>query len=313
LWDATTGKHRASLALPAEREPFQKPLDQWQTAFTPDGRYLFASNTTNLWVWDFVTGREVGPFEQDEHEWKIAGSGQLAVSPDGRLLAWFDPAWKLRLYEVCTGKIVYRFHEGYSSVAFAPSGWQLATGCDADALVLIWDLPQLFRSEPPPGKDTSAEALWAALASGDAIQAYRALWLLAALPEADSFLARHLHPVAGVPPERVRALLADLGSPEFDRRERAEQALAAAGDAVRAALAEAAAGTSDPEVKRRLADLQARLQPRAPERLRETRALVALEARGTAEARRLLERLAAGLPEGRLTQGAREALVRLRR
>src|SRR5262249_19164478 len=160
---------------PAEREPYQKPIGNWRTAFTPDGRYLFTSNFTNLWVWDLVVGREIGPFEEDEHAWHVGGSGRVAVSPDGRLMAWFDPAWKLRLYEVCTGKIVYRFEEDYSSIAFAPSGWRLATGCNADSSVLIWDLPLLFRSEALPGEDTSPEALWDVLRADDAVQAHRAL------------------------------------------------------------------------------------------------------------------------------------------
>jgi WD40 repeat protein len=311
LWDAASGQHRTTLTLPAEREPYQKPLDKWQIAFTPDGRYLFASNTTNLWVWDFVARREIGPFETDEHPWSIGGSGRVAVSPDGRLLAWFDPAWKLRLYEICTGKIVYRFQEDYSSMAFAPTAWRLATGCKADSSVLIWDLPLLFRSESSRDQGTSPEALWAVLKADDAVQAYRALWRLAALPEADAFLARQLQPVEGVPPPRLRSLLADLGSPEFERREQAEKDLAAAGDAVRAALIEASTKTEDAEVRRRVERLQERLQARAPERLREARALMAVEARGTMEARRLLQRLAAGLSEARLTQGARDALERL--
>jgi WD40 repeat protein len=311
LWDAATGKHLATLRLPAEREPFQKPLYDWQTAFTPDGRYLFASNTTNLWVWDVVARREIGPFEEDEHEWRLAASGRVAVSPDGRLMAWFDPARQLCLYEVCTGKIVYRLKGSYSSIAFTPSGWRLATSCNADSSVLIWDLPFLFRSQPPPGQDNSPEALWVLLKSDDAARAQRALWRLAALPEADAFLARHLRPVEGMPPQRLRTLLTDLGSTDFDRRQRAEEALAEAGEAARAALTEEFARTEDLEVKRRLAGLQERLQPRAPERLREIRAVLALEARGTPEARRLLQRLAAGLPDARLTQEAKNATERL--
>ena len=313
LWDAATGKHRATLTLPMEREPYQEPLDKWEIAFSPDGHYLFASNTTNLWVWDLVARREIGPFEGDKYEWRIAGSGQVAVSPDGRLTAWFDEAWKLRLYEVSTGRIVHRFEEGYSSIAFTPFGWRLAMGCNADASVLIWDLPLLFRSQPLPGKDNSPEALWSVLADDNAMQAHRALWRLAALTEADTFLADRLSPVKDMPPEQLRALLADLSSSDFATREKAEQALAAAGEAVRAALAEASAGTQDVEVARRLARLQARLQPWTPETLREVRAVMVLEARGTAEARRLLRRLAAGLPEARLTQEARAALERLPR
>src|SRR5262249_28804165 len=162
----------------------------------------------------------------------------------------------------------------YSSSAFAPSGWRLATSCDADSSVLIWDLPLLFRSQPPPGKDNSPEALWTALVSDDAARAHCALWRLAAPPQAALFLARHLRPGECVPPERLRTLLADLGSDDFDRRERAEEALTAAGEAVRAALAEELARTEDLEVRRRITGLLERLQPRASERLREIRAVL---------------------------------------
>lgn len=136
-------------------------------------------------------------------------------------------------------------------------------------------------------------------------------WRLAALPEADAFLARHLQPVETVPPERLRSLLADLGNSDFDAREKAEQGLAAAGESIRAAVVKALAKTKDVEVRRRLQRLQERLRPQAPERLREVRAVFVLETRGTAEARRLLQRLSAGLSESRLTQEAKAALTRL--
>jgi WD40 repeat protein len=312
LWDASTGKHRATLTLPAEREPFQKPGKEYLTAITPNGRYLFVSSVRNLWIWDLVAGREIGPFEEDEHEWQAGGSGDLAVSPDGRLLAWFDSASNLRLIEICSGRIVHRFEDDYRAIDFAPSGWRLATSCHTDTSILIWDLPLLLRSQPSPCKENSPEALWAVLQSDDAVLAHRALWRLADLPEADAFLARHLHPVEPVPPERVRTLLADLGSEAFETRERANQALAAAGEAVRAALAEEVTAANDIEVRRRVEALQARLHRSAPDRLAEVRAVQVLEARGTTEARRLLQRLAAGVPEARLTQEAKEALARLR-
>lgn len=309
-----SGKLRATLKARADREPNPERLGRWETAFTPDGRYLFASSTTNLWIWDLVAGKEIGPFEQDQNEWRrTTGSGRVAVSPDGRFMAWFDQLWKLRLYEIATGKIVHRFEKDYSSIAFAPFGWHLATGCKADASILIWDLPLLFRSQPLSSKATSAEELWGILASDDVVQAYRALWRLAAMTEAETFLARHLKPVESVPPERLRALLANLGSTDFATREKAEQTLAAAGEPVRAAVAEALAGTKDPEVRRRMLSIQERVQPHSPERLRELRALLILESRDTAEARRLLKRLATGQPEARLTQEVKAVLDRLAR
>jgi WD40 repeat protein len=313
LWDATTGKHRSRLTLPREVWPFWRAPEQWEVTFTPDGRYLFASNYPDLAAWDTATGREVGPFESDEGGEGGAVTGAVAVSPDGRLVAWFSSAGHLRLYEACTGRLVHRFVDGqHWSAAFAPSGWRLATGSYADGSALVWDLPLLFRSQLP-GKDARPEVLWDMMAGDDAAAAHRALWRLAALPGADAFLSRRLTEVERVPPERLRALLADLGSPDFAKRQRAEDALAAAGEAVRAALAEADRGAKDAEVRRRLARLRARLRPPEARRLREVRAVLALEARGTLEARRLLETLAAGAPEARLTQEAGAALRRLER
>jgi WD40 repeat protein len=257
LWDAATGKHRADLTSARPGGPIGKDPKLLETTFSPDGRYLFVSSEPYLLGWDTVTGREVAPIGSDEEDERGGlGTGPVAVSPDGRLLAWFASPGCLRLSEVCTGRIVHRFADGeYWSAAFAPSGWRLATGCHADASVLVWDLPLLFRSQSLSGKDARPEVLWDVMAADDAAAAHRALWRLAALPGADAFLARRLTEVERVPPERLRALLADLGSPDFDKRKRAEEALAAAGEAARAALADAAAGAKDPEVRRRLARL----------------------------------------------------------
>jgi len=77
------------------------------------------------------------------------------------------------------------------------------------------------------------------------------------------------------------------------------------------ALTEAHGKATDLEVRRRVERLLAQLQPRAPERLREGRAILVLESRTTPAARRLLARLAAGVPGARLTQEAKAALKRL--
>jgi WD40 repeat protein len=264
LWNAATGEHRATLSLPDKDNP-QEDQAGWQTTFSPDGRYLIVSSTGRLWVWDVQARREVDPFQKDKHEWRVWGSGPVAVSADGRFLAWFDSVWVLCLYEMATGQIIHRFtdqsgHSFYTNdigMAFSPSGWRLVMGCRADASILVWDLPSLFRSFPLLQDFPTAETLWADLLRANAALAYRSLWRLAALPEADTFLTRRLSPIEKHP--------------------------------------------------------QDHLQPRAAERVREARAVLVLEARATPEARQLLRRLAAGLPQARLTQEAKAALQRLQR
>jgi hypothetical protein len=80
-------------------------------------------------------------------------------------------------------------------------------------------------------------------------------------------------------------------------------------------LREAMGGRPALEVRRRLEPLldSASLRHWSPETVRGLRALQVLEQIGDAEARRLLQRIADGLPEARLTQEAEAALGRLDR
>jgi hypothetical protein len=73
------------------------------------------------------------------------------------------------------------------------------------------------------------------------------------------------------------------------------------------------AGTPSAEVRLRAEQLLARIAGAftTPEQLRQLRAVESLEHLGTVEARTLLEGLAQGTPEGRLTQEAKAALQRM--
>src|SRR5204863_9403642 len=99
----------------------------------------------------------------------------------------------------------------------------------------------------------------------------------------------------------------------FAVRENAMKELATLGLAAEAALRKARAGSSSVDVRLRAGVLLRKLEsPDAvSQRLRNLRALEALEAAGTAEARRVLENLARGTPEAELTQEAKAALGRM--
>jgi hypothetical protein len=78
-------------------------------------------------------------------------------------------------------------------------------------------------------------------------------------------------------------------------------------------LREVLKGKPSPEVRRRVEMLVVRLEQLVPPgpRLRALGALEVLEAIGTPEARKVLEGLAQGAPEARLTQEAKASLLRL--
>ncbi len=98
-------------------------------------------------------------------------------------------------------------------------------------------------------------------------------------------------------------------------RERAARELEGLGSAAEPALRKALAGKSSVEARNRIEKLleqeAAQRSSPTPDRLRQMRALEALELAGDGAARRLLKELAGGMPGVWLTEEARAALGRL--
>jgi hypothetical protein len=78
-------------------------------------------------------------------------------------------------------------------------------------------------------------------------------------------------------------------------------------------LREALQGTPTEELRRQATRLLEKMTSLSNERLRHVRAVEALEYMGTPEARKLLETVAKGAPEARLTHEAKASLERLSR
>jgi WD40 repeat protein len=311
FWEADTGKLRHSLVLAVQPEGEENANDWSDAVLTPDRLYLLMSTFRDVRIWDVISRQEGGSFERDEYKGLESRPRLTGVSVDGRLLAWFDSGGNLRLSEIASGQIIHRFEGYYSTTAFSPCGWRLAASSNEDACILVWDIPTLIRSASQGQPVPKPDVLWTEMSSTSALRAHRALWRLAVVPEADAFLSRNLHPVEPVSSDRLRTLIADLGSRDFSVRQKAERSLSEAREAAAVMLAEAHRKATDVEVRLRMQRLLDRLQSRAPERLRESRAVMVLEARGTPAARRLLARFAAGVPAARLTQEAKAALKRL--
>jgi RNA polymerase sigma factor (sigma-70 family) len=287
-------------------------------AFSPDGRSLASgSYQAPVRLWDVATGQELRRLTPLPRE----GAWCVAFSLDGRLLAAGGADRAVRLWEVATGAEVGRFvghPEWPAALAFSPDGRSLTSGA-GDGTALVWDLSFPFRPRPATALSAKeAEALWVDLAGADDAQAQRAVWALAgAPPRAVALLGPRLRPIPRARPEAIRRLVADLDSDAFATREAASRALEKLGTEAEPALRAALAARPSLEVVRRIDKLLALLRRNNgrpdPEALRQDRAVQALELAPAPEAVRLLQRLAKGPPDARLTQQAAAAVQRLAR
>jgi WD40 repeat protein len=256
----------------------------------------------------------------------------MALSRDGQLLALeravrpgppndphesFGQANRVQVWEAATGKLVREFptaDEPATALAFSPDEARLAAG-RADGAVELFSLaPDGW--EPARAKGLGRkelEQLWNDLASPDARRGQKAVWTLAAAGDAAvAFLKEHVRPVPA-PGEQVRKLIADLNHEDFAVRQAAAQGLADLGPEVEPELARALADNPPLETHRRILALLDALHrlDLTPVQARALRAVRVLERAASREARAVLETLAAGGPQARLTQEARAALERL--
>jgi WD40 repeat protein len=311
LWDAATGR---------ELHHWGQEEGRQTLAFAPDGKVLAVAGYHALRLFDVSTGKELWRLDSP-----VTGL-TLAFSPSGRTLAidvnvsrdlpgrgGVEDSYTILVLERVSGQEVRRIDVPQVmawSLAFAPDGRSLATG-GADSTILLWDLT----GRPRPAQFTAEELgkLWTELGE-TATTADRAGWVLAAAPgQAVPLLRERLRPVPAPDRQRVARLVADLDREDFAVRDRATRELARLGELARPALAKAQAARPSPEARRRLGDLLEHLDRpiTGSEALRALRAVDVLERIGTAEARRVLQALAEGAVEARLTQEAEASLQRL--
>jgi RNA polymerase sigma factor (sigma-70 family) len=309
LEDAATGE--PLLTFPMRTNP-PSPL-----AFSPDGRLLAANHwqrkagetTATVQLWETATAAVAFALPGAVH-------GKVAFSPEGRLLALTAPSQEIRIWDLRLDRERRRF-KGFDAevtyLAFSPDGRRLVSGLN-DSTLLIWDVGTPASPRKLGGED--ATKAWTDLASADAPRAFRARGVLSSAPvDALRLLSARLHPAKAADPQRLRRLLVDLESEEFTVREKAQEGLAKLGDLAEPALRQTLENKPTLEVRRRVQALLERLRGPVtrPELLQALRAVAVLEDIGTSEARRLLEQLANGAPEARLTVEAKASLQRLKR
>jgi WD40 repeat protein/serine/threonine protein kinase len=128
IWNAQTGEELFALAGAAEVRC---------AAFrATDGSIVTGDMSGAVTVWDATTRQAIGA--PGRHK---AAVNDLAVSPDGRLVASASDDHTVKVWEATTGELVHdlRGHEGsVYSVAFSRDGRSVASG-GYDATVKVWD------------------------------------------------------------------------------------------------------------------------------------------------------------------------------
>jgi hypothetical protein len=204
---------------------------------------------------------------------------------------------------------------GPGMLAFAPDGLS-AVSCDMDRTMAVWNAEPFLPARAPPVKLSmpQREAAWSDLALLDGRKAQTAMRSLTGDPDGTlEFLKSRL--TAPLVPEakRMQALIRALGSEHFSVRVAAARDLERHGDLARPAVKEALVSERDPERRRALETLLARLDDDLrPERLRERRAVEVLEKLATPAARAWLESVAIGPADTTLTREAAAAVARMR-
>jgi hypothetical protein len=305
VWDAATCTQRLR----------RKGHDNRVTGvgFIDDGRTVISGGSDGrMKFWDLKTGRELGVIFPHRSAGLGRGIGSLVCTPDGRMIITGgadEPV--IRLWEAATGQLRATLPTKGTSVAslsIALDGSTIAAGGKGSSggAVTAWQLytsGSTLTSGVPP-------TLWQDL-SADSPRAFHAILRVSAHPhQAVALLRERLHPVkldAAVRKE-CDVLIGRLDHDRFEVREQAQNKLEAMTPWVEAYLKQAMAGAKTLELQRRLQSVLGKVRQST---LPLVRAVEALEHAQGSEARQLLQELADGEPNARITRDARQALQRL--
>jgi WD40 repeat protein len=139
-WETATWKETATFSHTAER------FDYHDILFTPDGKTLVIASTRNVIEFFDLESRQV----VKELPGHVSAPYEMALSPDGSLLASAGDDQTLRLWDLKTGKavLVLRNQHEVGTVAFSPDGKLLAFGVWNEG-IRVWAMDSAAASAPP--------------------------------------------------------------------------------------------------------------------------------------------------------------------
>jgi hypothetical protein len=288
--------------------------DRAAVQFSPDGRLLAVSTAGRVTLLEAVTGR---PFATLERKFGEGDVRAIAFSPDSRVIAAGsagpEPVVRTWSVEARQELASYFGHRGdVSTLSFAPDGKTVASG-GSDPTVFLWTVS----SAPASAKLMAVPDAWEALDSLDGRAAYRATGSLTGDPVAAVAAIRAGFSGQAEAKARVKRWVTELDHDEFRVREAARRNLIKAGLRATEAINDPARKKLGPEGEERIRQVLDELDQqglRVPESglygepLRLVRAVRVLEMIGTKGARTVLEEMARGPADDRVTKEAKAAL-----
>jgi hypothetical protein len=276
-------------------------------AFSPDGRTLATVQADGrIVLWEVATG-----LPRLERPTSASRVTALAFAPSGQTLIFSND--KINLWSLpANHSQSWGEHPGRDVRAIYP----LANG-DSALLVERNTLSHLTRKPADPAfKPMPAEEAWEALDDRDAEHAYRGLWSLVNQPAGAALAVAKMKDVEAEmrrSRQKIQRLIDDLDDDEFATRQRASEELAKLGSEVYDDLQKALQSNPPLEQHRRLEKLlrgmKRPLNPVPAGLNRRLRAVEALEYIASAEAWKVIEKLAS-VDEERLAETAQAALAR---
>jgi WD40 repeat protein len=303
LWDLTTGREVKQLEGAGGTCSC--------VAFSPDGRTLAAGDAQGVTRWELPSARLLRRLEGAQ-----SPVTHVTFLRGGRTLVTGGPV-SFSMWELLTEQEHHQTGDPSRTtdcLAVDPGGRRVVSAVHA-GMVFLWDPTGLQGQDRKVMRldEAELERRWEHLARGP-VEAYEAIWKLSVVPgQALPLFEKHLRPVRDGSAKQIANWVVDLESDRFKVRDQAMRELEQVGDVAEGELQRALKKTRSLDAQRRIEHLLAGAKlPRDPEHLRQLRMVEALEIIGSAEARKLLQRLAGGFPEARLTREARTALERMK-